>query len=58
MGYYNDNWVDDTAIEFPKFGFWLLHVFGVLFLFWMGMRFAVRRVPLAIIAYRFLKMLR
>jgi hypothetical protein len=58
MGYYNDNLVDDTILEFPKIGFWILHALGVILLFWLGMCFAVRRVPLAIIAYRLLKFLR
>ncbi len=58
MGYYNDNWVDDTILEFPKCGFWLVHILGFLLLFSLGMRFAIRRVPLAIVAYRFLKLLR
>ncbi|MDU2065876.1 MAG: hypothetical protein E6713_13710 [Sporomusaceae bacterium] len=58
MGYYNDNIVDDTIFEFPKSGFWLLHVVGSLFLVWLGMRFAMRRMPLAIIVYRLLRLLR
>lgn len=58
MGYYNDNLVDDTVLEFPKIGFWILHVLGTILLLWLGMCFAVRRVPLAIIAYRLLKSFR
>lgn len=57
MGQYHENWVDDTTLEFPRTGFWLLHVIGAVAIFFLGMRFAVRRAPLSLMAYRFMKML-
>jgi hypothetical protein len=41
-----------------KRGFCLLHVVGAAAIFLMGMRFAVRRMSLPIMAYRLFKMLR
>ncbi|WP_371361559.1 hypothetical protein SRRS_29320 [Sporomusa rhizae] len=52
------NLVDDTTMEFPRAGFWIVHVLGAMFLVSLGMRLAVRRMPLPIIAYRLFKMLR
>lgn len=52
------NLVDDTTMEFPRTGFWIVHVLGAMFLVSLGMRLAVRRMPLPIIAYRLFKMLR
>lgn len=57
MGHYNENWVDDTTLEFPRTGFWFLHVLGAVAIFFLGMRFAVRRAPLSLMAFRFLRML-
>lgn len=57
MGYYHENWVDDTILEFPRTGFWFIHVIGALMVFFIGMRFAVRRAPLPLIAYRVMRML-
>lgn len=54
MGRY-DSWLED--IEFPRLGFWLVHIiFGAAF-FFLGMRFAMRRAPLSIMAYRMLRAL-
>lgn len=58
MGQYHENWIDDTPLEFPRTGFWIVHVIGVVMLFALGMRFAVHRAPLSIMAYRFMRMLR
>lgn len=58
MGHHNENWIDDTTLEFPRAGFWLVHTLGAAAVFMLGMRFAVRRAPLSIMAYRFLRMLR
>jgi hypothetical protein len=58
VGQYNENWIDDTPLEFPRTGFWLVHVIGAVMLFALGMRFAVRRAPLSIMAYRFMRMLK
>jgi len=49
--------VDDTAIEFPRAGFWLIHAVGAALVFFWGVRFAVRRAPLPIMVYRFLRRL-
>ena len=57
MGQYHENWVDDTTLEFPRPGFWLVHLLGTALIFTLGMRFAVRRAPLSIMAYRFMRML-
>ncbi len=58
MGHNHENWVDDTTLEFPRTGFWLLHVIGAVAVFMLGMRFAVHRAPVSIMAYRLLRMLR
>lgn len=58
MSGYHRNWIDDTTFEFPRAGFWMVHGFGGLFLLLLGMRLAVRRAPIPIIAYRLFKMLR
>lgn len=58
MGYRKKNWIDDTGFEFPRTGFWIIHVAGSLLLFLMGMRFAARRAPLPVILFRLLKTLR
>ncbi|WP_040683289.1 hypothetical protein [Thermosinus carboxydivorans] len=46
MGYHNNNWIDDTVWEFPRTGFWLIHILGAAFVFLAGMRFALRRAPI------------
>jgi hypothetical protein len=58
VGQYHENWIDDTMLEFPRTGFWLVHVIGAVMVFFLGMRFAMRRAPLSIMAYRFLRMLK
>lgn len=58
MGYYNENMVDDTIFEFPKVGFWAIHILGGMLLFWLGMRFAFFRLPIPIVLYRITKMFR
>lgn len=57
MGCYHDNWVDDTTIEFPRTGFWIIHAIGAAAIFFMGMRFAVRRIPLPLMTYRMVRRL-
>lgn len=57
MGQYNENWIDDTPMEFPRAGFWVTHILGIALVFMLGMRFAVRRAPLSIMAYRLLRRL-
>lgn len=58
MSCHHNNLIDDTTLEFPRTGFWIVHAIGAFFLVLLGMRLAVRRAPLPIIAYRLLKMLR
>ncbi|EGO65916.1 hypothetical protein [Acetonema longum] len=57
MGIENENIIDDTALEFPRAGFWAVHLIGGSLLFFLGMRYAVKRVPMPIIAYRLLRSL-
>ena len=52
------NLLKDTMFEFPRPGFWMVHAFGGLLLLLFGMRLAVRRAPIPIIAYRLFNMLR
>jgi hypothetical protein len=47
----------DDFLEFPHSSFWFVHIIGILALFYMGMRFAVRRAPFPIMMYRFVRML-
>lgn len=58
MSCHHNNLIDDTTFEFPRTGFWIVHILGGLFLVLLGMRMAVRRAPIPIIAYRLFKMLR
>lgn len=55
MRHCRNNWMDDTAIEFPRAGFWIIHVIGAVVIFFLGMRFAARRAPLSIMAYRLIR---
>ena len=54
LGCRHENWLDDTTMEFPRFGFWIIHLVGFIILFVMGMRFALRRVPFPFKVYRLL----
>lgn len=59
MGYKKKNCLDDTTWEFSRAGFWLVHIFGSLFIFMLGARFAARRIPvLPMMAFRLLRMIR
>ena len=58
MSCHHNNLIDDTTFEFPRTGFWIVHILGGLFLVLLGMRMAVRRAPIPIIAYRLFKLLR
>lgn len=57
MGYHHENWVDDTTMEFPRTGFWLVHTVGTAMVFLLGMRFAAKRAPVSMMAYRVMRML-
>jgi len=57
LGHQHENWIDDTVLEFPQFWFWMIHVMGAVMLFVLGMRFAFRRAPAPIVAYRLLRTL-
>jgi hypothetical protein len=57
MGHFRDNWIEDTTMEFPRTGFWLVHVISAVMIFFLGMRFAVRRAPFSLVAYRVMRML-
>ena len=48
----NEDWLDDITLDFPRFGFWIIHVIGYVLLFSLALRFALRRVSLPLIAYR------
>lgn len=54
LGCRHGNWLDDTTMEFPQSGFWIIHVISGIALFALGMRFAIRRAPLPFVAYRML----
>lgn len=59
MGYRNENWIDDTIWEFPRTGFWLIHIFGTAFIFMLGMRVAFGRMTLMpFMVFRLLRMLK
>ncbi|CQR74190.1 hypothetical protein SOV_23170 [Sporomusa ovata DSM 2662] len=52
------NLLKNTSLEFPRTGFWMVHVLGAMFLVLFGMRLAVRNASIPIIAYRLFKRLR
>ncbi len=58
MRCYHRNLINNTTLKFPHTGFWIVHILGSIFLVGLGLRLAVRRAPLPIIAYRLIKMLR
>lgn len=57
MGIRHENFIDDTVMEFPRGGFWVIHVIASFIFFILGMRFAFRRAPLPFVAYRILRRL-
>lgn len=48
----------NTVLKFPRAAFWIIHILGPLFFVSLGLRLAIRKAPLPIIAYRLIKMLR
>lgn len=52
----NQNAADGVSLEFPRSGFWLLHMFGIAIIFLLGMRFATKHTPVPLFAL--LKLLR
>ena len=58
MSCHHNNLIDNTTFEFPRTGFWIVHILGGLFLITLGMKLAVRRAPIPLLAYRIFKMLR
>lgn len=48
----------NSALKFPRAAFWIVHIFGSLFLVLFGLRLALRKAPLPMLAYRLIKMLR
>lgn len=50
MGMKNRNLIDDTTLEFPQAGFWIIHVLGTFFLLFVGMHLVFRRAPLPLVA--------
>jgi len=55
VGCQNENLFDNTVMEFPKAGFWIIHVVAPLLVFILGMRFAFRHAPLPFVSYRILR---
>jgi len=55
LGCRHENWLDDTTMEFPRFGFWIIHVISGIVIFSLGMRYVLRRVPVPFVAYRLLR---
>lgn len=51
----NKNLFDNTVMEFPRTGFWIIHGVASLLVFVLGMRFAFRHAPLPFVAYRILR---
>ena len=44
MGRHYDDWFDDEKVQkFPCLLFWIIHVMGGMLIFFMGMKFAMRR---------------
>lgn len=58
MSCYRNNSTDISAFEFPRTGFWIVHILGGLFFISLGMRLAVRKAPIPLLVYRLFKMLR
>lgn len=57
---YRQNHADEdgcqNTLDFPCAGFWLAHILGGIFIFSLGMKFALRRAPLLpIVLYRLLR---
>ena len=50
--------LNDTPFRFSRTGFWIVHILGAVFLVLLGMRLAIRRMSLPLIAYRLYKILR
>ncbi|MBP2635696.1 MAG: hypothetical protein H6Q72_1603 [Firmicutes bacterium] len=48
----------NSVLKFPRAAFWIVHILGSLFFVSLGLRLALRKAPLPIIAYRLIKMLR
>jgi hypothetical protein len=57
LGRRHENWIDDTALEFPRAWFWIIHVIGTVMIFILGMRFAIHRAPIPMVAFRLLRRL-
>jgi hypothetical protein len=59
VGFKKKNCLDNTTWEFPRTGFWLVHIVGSFCIFMLGARFAARRIPIVpIMALRLLRMIR
>ncbi|MDF2500682.1 MAG: hypothetical protein K0Q77_1396 [Anaerosporomusa subterranea] len=57
MGIRHGNLLDGTMWEFGRPAFWAVHLAGAAVLFFLGMRFAVRRVPVPIMLFSMLRSL-
>lgn len=57
MGCHHRNFFHESAMEFPRSGFWIIHLIGGLLLFILGMRFALSRASIPLLAYRLVRML-
>jgi hypothetical protein len=57
MGYHRRRQsYDDNTSDYPCAGFLLTHVLGSMFIFYMGMRFALKRAPLLpVLIYRLMR---
>lgn len=58
MSCHHNNIFDDTTFAFPRTGFWIMHILGALFFLLLGMRLAIRRATVPVVAYRLFKLLR
>ena len=57
LGRQHKSCIDDTVLAFPRSLFWLIHVIGPVIIFVLGMRFAIQRAPVSMVAYRLLRRL-
>ena len=57
MGCNFDN-LNATSCRLSRTGFWIVHILGAIFLVLLGMRLAIKRMALPLIAYRLYKILR
>ena len=43
MRHSEENMFDETTLEYPRTGFWLVHIIGTLAIFGLGLKMGLRR---------------